>query len=134
MAVLKIHSGPLRVVFKMMSSSTYIQMKNLTNAVYEEIKSKSQTRRESAPPDGLGPAGPPCPQRVLLYVKAFKGHVGVTEKASGTREHRGRGLLGEWKLHAHTFPHTGKHAGPPLGVTPILFLHFWGRRGIEKLS
>lgn len=124
MAVLKIHSGPFRVVFKTMSSSTYIQMKNLTNAVYGEIKSKSQTRREFAPPDGLGPAGLPCPQRVLLCVKAFKGRVGVTEKASGTGEHRGRGLLGEWKRHAHTFPHTGKHAGPPSSAFASLQFYF----------
>ena len=70
MAVLKISSEPFQVVFKTMSSLTYIQMKNLINAVYGEIKSKSQTRGAFTPLDELGPAGPPGPQRVRARAKA----------------------------------------------------------------
>lgn len=102
MAILKISSEPFQVVLKSMSSSTYTQMKNLINTVYGEIKSKSQTRRASAPPDGLAPAGPPCPRRVSVCVKASKGRVEVTGKASRARVHRGRGLLGQWKHHVPT--------------------------------
>lgn len=68
MVVLKIGSEHFQVVFKTMSSSTYTQMKNLRNTVYGEMKSKSQTRRAFAPPDGLGPAGPPCPRHVHVCV------------------------------------------------------------------
>lgn len=100
-------------------------MKNLTNAVYGDIKSKSQTRREFAPPDGLGPAGPPCPQHVLLCAKPPRAVWGLPKRPPG-QESTGaeRGLLGEWKLHAHAFPHTGKHTWPPLGAFASLQSYF----------
>lgn len=75
MAVLKIR------LFSKQWTLPLVQIKNLVNSVCGELRSKSQTRRAFAPPDGLGP-GPPPHTQVCTCVKASKSLVEVTEQSS----------------------------------------------------
>lgn len=79
-------------------------------------------------PNGLEPSCLFPAQRV--YVNAAKSHVGVAEKGAEAHGENGNSMrLGfpTWEAGMARFQWL-------LCLTPVLRLHLWARRGIEKLS